>query len=304
MECPRCRASVPEEAAFCAACGHELGGSGDTPDPGDAARTPTGTRPRAEVTERIAVPWSLRTCVECGAANSPSRSRCGSCGHPFGGSVDDLDDALREPVAGDPDPPADDDPRRRWVLTAVLTVAVVGGVALGLLLLTQFGGGGDGPVFDPAAYPDEPQPLEVTGVGATSAASPETGAPAAVDGSRASAWVARQAEDQALVLELAAPAWVAAIEVGFPNPLPEGAAAVGRLQLTGNEGGAALVRLSPAVQRQSARLAEPLLTDRIIIEVVETAASGPPTIGEITLHGHPATDADAALVAEDARSGG
>lgn len=308
MDCPNCQAAVEDGVRFCPSCGHDV----------DAAvLTDTHDAPAGE----------LRSCPACGADNSAGRVLCARCGvdldsgerpvsapvvHHPGPAVD---------VAGDVSQPARSGGNRTaWTVAAVIVLGAVVGVLVGLWAAS----GGDDPAataatFDPAVYPDEPEVLQVTGVGASSQRPPagEVGYDAGnlVDDDVTTAWshdpAVEAAADVDLALALAEPAWVTALTFANGAQSDDLAfAADGRvLRMTVLVSGDAVAELQLLDQQglQRVELPEPVLVDTLRLVILEAVAGDTyeeVSISEIVVVGHPARGEDLSRMVSGAQTEG
>lgn len=197
-------------------------------DAGPSAADETTAVPRVSDPEQPT--GELFACSSCGAPNSPNRYLCGRCGADLTtGEATDRTEVVPNPAVGargrrlgttdDLDGSESD---RRWRIAATIVVAgvLIGGV-LGAMVAFQVGpfanasdASGDGPVFDRSAYPDDPEPLMVASVAATSAepgASERFDPSRLVDGDINTSWNSRGDVNPDGVGEV--------IEFGFPQPV-------------------------------------------------------------------------------------
>lgn len=329
MDCPDCQASVADGVQFCPSCGSVVHPR-DNDDTSVLAAVADPDRQEAEVAStghagEVAADAAaeLRTCGACGADNSAARVLCARCGV----DLDTGERPVAAPVVHRPGPPVDvagevDPPRREggnrtaWTVAAIVVVGALVGILIGLWAAAS-GGGGEvaAPTFDPAVYPDEPQAIPVTRVGASSER-PLTGdvgygAANLVDDDVATAWShdpeAEAAADVDLALALAEPAWVTALTFANGAQADDLAfAADGRvLRMTLLVDGGAVAELQLLDQQglQRVTLPEPVLVDTIrlaILEAVPGDTYEEVSISEIVVTGHPARGEDLArMVAQE-----
>lgn len=253
-------------------------------------------------------------CPACGAENSAARVLCARCGvdlqsgerpvaapvvHRPGPAVD---------VAGEVDHPEGRGNRTAMVVAVIIVVGAIVGLLIGLWVVdADQGPEPAAPVFDPAVYTGEPQPLAVTAVGASSVRPPAGdvtySATNLVDDDITTAWshdpAVEAAADVDFALRLADPAWVTALT--FANGAQSGNlafAADGRiLRMTLLVGGDAVAELQLLDQQglQRVTLPEPVLLDTIRLVVLEAVPGDTYeeiSMSEIIVTGHPAQGDD------------
>lgn len=285
MECPSCEAEVTDGSRFCPFCGVHLAAGNDrtertaTADPTVEVRSASERRPGPDRGS------DLLSCPRCSAPNSPHRVLCGRCGADLGSGDTGIPPrpSPRAPAptdTGEPDqggPPA----RRSWIVVVVLGALV--GSAIGLVVWLRAGADGSAdeprPSFDPVVYADDPQPLDISRVAASSQLAPEGSIsyePAlAVDGDPTTAWnegAEGSGEGERLQLELADDSWVRRIVIRngyqkdgrsfFDN------ARAARVLLRFDEV-AYVVDLADQTGEQAVTLPEPALTRTVTVEIVE-----------------------------------
>ncbi len=321
MNCPNCQEPVADGARFCSSCGHTIGDPDGTAVVGDADHTAVLSSAGDPGATSAAPPsGELQTCPACGADNAASRVLCARCGA-------DLASGARPgatPVTHHPGPAEDvagevHSPRRTARTALVVAVIIAVGGALGVLLglaLSADGGSSEtaSPVFDPGVYTDEPQQLQVTGVGASSERPPAGevtyGAGNLVDQDVTTAWShdpqVEAAADVDLALALADPAWVTSLT--FANGAQSDDLAftadgrVLRLRLLVRGDATAELELLDQAGLQRVELPEPVLVDTIRLVVLEAVAGDTYdeiSISEIVVTGHPAQGADLARMLDD-----
>lgn len=332
MDCPSCNAPVADGARFCPSCGAAV------PEDVDATSTLPSVDPAADVpadatavvgragTSALPDPapqptGALRSCTACGAENSAGRLLCARCGA-------DLDTGGRPgaaPVAHRPGPAADvtgtvttpsrDGSRIALVVGVIIAVGGALGMVLGLLLAdTGSGPETAEPVFDAGVYNEEPEALQITGVGASSERPPagevSYGAGNLVDQDVTTAWShdpsVEAAADVDLAFALAEPAWVTALT--FANGAQGDDLAftadgrILRLRLLVDGGAAAELQLLDQQGLQRVELPEPVLVDTIRLVVLEAVAGDTYdeiSLSEVVVTGHVARGDDLARMLTD-----
>lgn len=324
MDCPSCQQPLAEGARFCPSCGNAIR---HDPDGTAVLRTVdagAATPPEGGGGGTAAAPVAaLVRCPACGAENSSTRVLCARCGV-------DLESGERpvaapvvhrpgpaEDVTGDVDRSEGRGGRTAMVVAAIIVVGAIVGVVVGLWVVDA---GSDpepaAPVFDPAVYTDEPQPLTVTAVGASSVRPPAGevtyGADNLVDDDITTAWShdpsVEAAADVDLALALGDPAWVTALT--FANGAQADDLAftadgrILRMRLLAGGDAAAELQLLDQQGLQRVTLPEPLLLETIrlvVIEAVPGDTYDEVSLSEIIVTGHPARGEDLArAVAGDA----
>lgn len=319
MNCPNCNEPVAAGARFCPACGTTTDADGTTVvGGGDNTAVMTATTPPA--TERPTPTGELQACASCGADNAAGRVLCARCGA-------DLESGERPgatPVVHHPGPAEDvvgevTTPRRTTRTALVVAVIIAVGGALGVvigLLLADTGGSGEvtAAVFDAGVYTGEPEPLQVTGVGASSerpaAGGVTYGAGNLVDQDVTTAWshdpAVEAAADVDLALALADPAWVTSLT--FANGAQSDDLAftadgrVLRMRLLVRGDAAAELELLDEPGLQRVQLPEPVLVATIRLVVLEAVAGDTYdeiSLSEIIVTGYPAQGADLARMLDD-----
>ncbi len=327
MDCPSCQQPLTEDERFRPSCGSAIRRDPD----GTTVLEPVSTRPEAPVESSRSEPTegpaaALVRCPACGAENSSARLLCARCGvdmesgerpvatpvvHRPGPAVD---------VAGDVDQPERRGNRTALIVAVIIVVGAIVGVVIGLWVVdVGQEPGRTAPVFDAAVYTGEPQPLTVTGVGASSVRPPAGeatyGAGNLVDDDITTAWShdpsVEAAADVDLALALSDPAWVTALT--FANGAQSDDLAFtadGRiLRLRLLVGGDAVAELQLLDQQglQRVTLPEPLLLETIrlvVLEAVPGDTYDEVSLSEIIVTGHPAQGEDLArAIAGDAADG-
>ena len=329
------RLSLPEVAVDCPNCNEPVAaGTRACPSCGSNLRTPDGVAVlqrseradgagRTAVTAAVGGPGSgqLQPCPTCGADNSAARVLCARCGtdlvtgRPPGAMPSVHRPGPAEDVDGDVRPPRRIG-RTVLVLTAIVVVGAAVGVVLGLLLADR----GEAPEraepeFDPAVYPGEPVPLEVTRVGASSERSFAEGAVTydaanLVDGDVTTVWshdpAVEAAADVNLALALAGPAWVTSLTFANGAQVDDLAFAadgrVLRLRLLVRGDAAAELQLLDEPGLQRVELPSPVLVETVRLVVLEAVAGDTydeVSLSEIVVRGHPAQGEDLALLQDD-----
>jgi hypothetical protein len=263
-----------------------------------------------------------RACPACSAANRPTRELCAACGAG-------LDDGVVPPAPtaadGAPDPPSPPTLRRRRRRHRRWLVPLLGGLALGALLVLALTLAGLGPLatgpdvpaadFDASAYPEEPGPLTMTDI-ATRSTAAEADAEAAVaiaDGDPTTAWRSSgELSEDADVLDtidlvLEGPSWVAGIELANGDQADreayDASSPLREVRLTFDGGTVVLAELLDiGLQRQAVTLPEPTLTTVIRIDVLQRVP-GPHdelAVSELGPVGWPARGEDVDLAARRA----
>lgn len=329
MDCPHCDAPVEDGARFCPSCGRSVEADVTTTLDRDQLTVTeavdgdaTGLLQPVDATAVVATPPSgeLRSCPACGADNSTARELCARCGA-------DLQTGIRPtaaPVVHHPGPAEDvtgevTAPKRgarsALVVGLVIVVGALVGAAIGFVLAARSDTPEPArPVFDAGVYSDEPEPLQVTGVGASSTRPPagpvEYGADNLVDGDITTAWshdpAVEAAADVDLALQLSDPAWVTALT--FANGAQADDLAftadgrVLRLRLLVAGDAVAELQLLDQQGLQRVELPEPVLVDTIRLVVLEAVAGDTydeVSISEIAVTGHPARGDDLARMLTD-----
>lgn len=260
-------------------------------DPTDAGTTRS---PRAGAGQ-------MRHCPRCGAANGPRRVRCGRCeadlrtgaaaatAHPQTG--EDADDAG----------PTEERGRGRRV-ALMLVLAALLGAGIGVWFLLQEDAAPESPQFDAGVYPGAPDELPVAATTAGETRDPEEGrsfeAGNVTDGDPATAWGSTEgaAEAATVLVRLGGPAWVSRLSLHNGDQADEETfQRWGRAQRV-------LVRLGQSsfelhlldvMGEQAVDLPEPVLTDRIEVEVLSVHGdAGSVRISEVTALGWVAVGAD------------
>ncbi|MDX1657563.1 MAG: zinc ribbon domain-containing protein [Nitriliruptorales bacterium] len=351
MYCRGCGVHAPDDANFCVSCGDDLRELHD--DEPTLDDLPVGGVERAEPVSRDtaesrsaptqAVPavgggseQDLRTCPACGSPNSPRRYLCGRCGADLesgeGGS---------SPVVV-PSPSSGAGSRattstttdlgsrtsdRRWRIAAgiVLVGLVVGG---GLGAMIVFGWGpfaaepqsveGSGPVFDRSSYPEEPTPLTVSAVAASTA---RTGAQDGfavdrlLDGDTTTAWNSRgdvnpDGVGEIIEFDFAEPVWLS--QIVFANGDQEddesfvANARAKRIQVELYGGSTFIANLLDEPGEQAIRLPTPRFTITVRFEVLEVYPGDTYddlALSEVSFRGFVANENDAAVARADEPSG-
>lgn len=321
MNCPNCQEPLGDDARFCAACGRSVGTDADSTavltqvtagDDGTARTAGTGSQRAA---------GELVTCPACGADNSAARMLCARCGV-------DLESGERpvaapivhrpgpaEDVAGDVSPPS-----RGSRTAAIIAGIVVAGAMVGVLIGLFLANSGDEPTasapsFDPGVYTEDPETLQVSGIGASSVRPPAGevtyDAGNLVDNDVTTAWShdpsVEAAEDVDLALALTDPAWVTALTFANGAQSDDLAfAADGRIlrfTLLVDGDAAAELHLLDQQGLQRVTLPEPVLVDEIRLVVLE-AVSGDTydevSLSEVVVTGHKARGDDLARMLEEA----
>lgn len=322
MECPACGAGLGGQANFCPDCGHRLrgGAGGEDPDADATAvvEAPEGGWPAAGQVdqaggrdeddwsagaggelaggeggpETAVGPGGLIECPRCGAPNSAGRVACGRCSADLAtGEVTGQARSPTPPVPrAPPEGPAEPAARSGGpgpLVAGIVAVGVVAGAVLGLMVSLELGPFAaeeptSGPTFDPGVYPGDPEPLEVSGVTASSTLSPlggdrfDTGL--LLDGDLSTAWNNDGGEEPdgvgaSLTLRLAEPAWVTALVVANGDQADDRTflsnARARRVRIAFAGGEVVHVHLLDRQGRQRIDLPEPALTRAILVEVVE-----------------------------------
>lgn len=333
MQCPECQTDLEAGARFCRHCGAGV----EDPDRTEA-RAPVAGRARTgagqadahtaedletSVSTTSSAEGPFRACPSCGAPNSPRRELCGRCGV-------DLETGVTPPGATEDERPAPGRPaappasRRAatpgWLL-GVGALAVIGLLILALSLagLGPFAGERSIPdaEFASDVYGDDPGPLPLSDIAASSALEPSGGesygAPQMVDGDPTTAWNndGSQTEDgigETIDLFLAEPAWVQRLVFrnGFQRDSESYAdnARIRRAEVLLDGGERLSIRLEDlGLQRQAIELPEPMLTTTVHLEVTETFEGDTYpdlAVSDIMLEGWVARDGDAEIARERA----
>lgn len=273
---------------------------------------PTNTGAQAP-TEVIAVTGGvdLATCPSCEAVNAIERLRCARCGTALHDDVDDTgsDDWELAELPSSPEPapipPAAGSPRRRSRGLGI-AIVVVGALLGATLAAFVFGIGpferttGVGIDFRGSGYEGGAQPLAPQRA-RTSTVLPDAdgrsfGAPSAVDGDLTTAWVAADPDEARLELAFDRPVWITGLELANGDQLDEATfetvARVRTLDLDFGFGTLVRATLISGTGRQVVRPPEPILADRVVLEVVEATDGTGVGLSEISFVGFPANDDD------------
>ncbi|MBY5164308.1 NADase-type glycan-binding domain-containing protein [Salsipaludibacter albus] len=256
----------------------------------------------------------LATCPSCEAVNAVERRRCARCGTALHDEVDDTgsDDWELAELPSDqsdpdplPTPAAAGSPRRRSRGLGI-AIVVVGALLGATLAAFVFGIGpferttGVGIDFRGSGYEGGAQPLSPQRA-RTSTVLPDAdgrsfGAPSAVDGDLATAWVAADPDEARLELAFDRPVWITGLELANGDQLDEATfetvARVRTLDLDFGFGTLVRATLISGTGRQVVRPPEPILTDRVVLEVVEATDGTGVGLSEISFVGFPANDDD------------
>lgn len=260
----------------------------------------------------------LAACPTCGAVNAIQRRRCARCSATM---LDDGAEGHDEPVpAASSDAPAlplhDDLPvaseRRGLPRVGVALVVVVGAVVGAVLAAVAFGVGpfdratGVGVAFDGDGYPGQAEPLPAVPSATTPVREAADGrtftADQVVDDDLATAWVAVDGVDATLEFQFDRPVWVVAVEVGNGDQFDdETFASTARIRTLGVDfayGSTIEATLLSGVGRQGFRPPEPVLTETITLDVMDTTEGVDVALSDITFVGFEANAADAQAFAE------
>lgn len=307
MECPSCSRDIAEDARFCPFCGLHV----DATRPALDDTAIEGHDPVSEADvgpdegPGTSDPSELASCPRCGAPNSPQRVLCGRCGADLEtGSVGVP--ARRAPSPSDTEAGRDvrRSSRRTWLVVVILGALI--GSAAGLVVWLRTDGTPSGaeevPTFDPAAYPDDSEDLQVVQVSASSQLSPEGSISyepgLAIDGDPTTAWnegSEGSGEGESLQLQLAQDSWVTALvlrngyqqdeQTYFDN------ARASRLLVRFGDGSAFVVEVQDRSGAQVVRLPDPVHTSTVTVEVLD-AIPGEHyqdlAISEVSIRGWPA----------------
>ncbi len=254
----------------------------------------------------------LASCPSCGAVNAVERLRCARCGTALHDDVDDTDAddwELQElPSAPEPEPTtvASPSPSRRRSRGLGILIVVVGALLGAALAALAFGIGpferttGVGIEFSGADYEGGAGPVAPQRA-RTSAVLPDAdgrsfGAPMAVDGDLATAWVAADPDEARLELAFDRPVWITGIELAngdqFDDATFDAVARVRTLDLDFGFGTRIRATLISGTGRQVVRPPEPILADRVVLDVVEATDGAGVGLSEITFVGFTANDDD------------
>ncbi|MCC5947698.1 MAG: zinc ribbon domain-containing protein [Nitriliruptoraceae bacterium] len=320
--CPTCGREVPEDARFCVGCGaaRSDGATSAEQDATTVLATTSAAPVGAVRTGGSGSPpggAGMRPCPSCRIANHETRMLCAGCGQDL------LEPGPGSPVVAQVDRergPAGRRPvRLTWLLplAAIAAVVLVVVAVLAVLEVGPFATVDPLPeaAFEPDRYPDEPQVLELSDVATLTerpAADDRTfAATNLVDNNPFTAWMGDASQlpvdtEEKLDLFLSEPAWVDAVVLANGDHLaPDAYEAAGRIQrgvlVFDGDVQVPVTLLDQGLEPQIVELEEPLLTETVRLEIVDTfpgVALADPAVSRIELRGHLADEADAEVAAQ------
>lgn len=290
VECPSCGRDIADGSRFCPYCGlHVQAARRDEGPEGRERRTPSDADVDAEDRRSTSPdPSELSECPRCGAPNSARRILCGRCGADLetgAAGVPARTAPPRDETEIAPEEPRSS--RRAWLVVVVLGALI--GSAVGLVLWLRGDGVGgaadDPPTFDAAAYPDDPEQLQVVQVSASSQLPPEGSISyepgLVVDDDPTTAWnegAEGSGAGESLRLQLAQDSWVTGLVLRNGYQKDEQAyfdnARASRMLVRFGDGTAFVVDVLDRSGAQIVRLPEPVHTATVTLEVLEAVPGG------------------------------
>lgn len=264
-------------------------------------------------TEVIAVTGGvdLATCSGCGAVNAVERLRCARCGTPLHDDVDDADadDDWELQALPSTDEPAEvpqpvrGERRHRGLGVAIVVVGALLGAGLAAWVF------GVGPFERTAGveidfvgedYPGQAGPVAPERARTSEVRADEAGrsfgAGSAVDGDLTTAWVAVDPDEARLEYAFDRPVWVTGIELANGDQFDdESFEQTGRIRTLDMDFGfdtRLRATLISGTGAQVVRPPEPILTDRVVLDVAEVTEGEGVGLSEISFIGFPADDVD------------